>query len=259
MNTRLILVLILLIAGCQPAANHNSREHGTLTISAAASLKDAFGEVATLYQQQTGDDVVFNFGASGTLQKQIESGASVDVFASAGSKQMDELAAKQLIDGETRRDFAENELVLIVPKDAGIKINGFEELTRPEIKRIAVGNPATVPAGQYARQAFEFMKFGSDFQQKLILAEDVRQVLDYVVRGETDAGVVYKTDALIAGDNVRIVATASPTSHDPIRYPIAVIKDSKQKPMAAKFIDVLLSPAGQAILSKYGFSSVPAK
>src|SRR3954447_11475809 len=140
----LVILTFLLAAGCQSSASNTARADGTVTISAAASLKDAFGEIATLYRQQTGNDVAFNFGSSGALQKQIENGAPVDLFASAGAKQMDDLAALQLIDADTRRDIAENELVVIVPKDSTIKIDDLRALDRPEIKRVAVGNPATV-------------------------------------------------------------------------------------------------------------------
>jgi len=263
MNKLLLFSLLpLVFAGCQttaPTSNNASTGNGTVTISAAASLKDAFNEVAAVYRKQTGRDVTFNFGASGTLQKQIETGAEVDVFASAGEQQMDALVSEQLIDNDTRRDFAKNELVLIVPQDSEIKITGFDQLGNKEIKRIAAGNPKTVPAGLYAQQVFAFMKLGDAFQQKLVLAEDVRQVLDYVVRAEVDAGVVYKTDAMVGGDKVKVVATAPPDSYDPILYPIAVVKDTADKQAARQFIDVLTGPDGHAILSKYGFSTPNTK
>lgn len=263
MKKILIFALICLAcAGCRssgPSRNDSSENHVALTISAAASLKDAFVEIASLYEKKTGQDVVFNFGASGALQKQIETGAAVDIFASAGSKQMDDLAAKQLVDNETRRDFAGNELVLIVPQDSKITLSDFAQLNEGEVKQIAVGNPKTVPAGQYSQQVFLFLKLDDVLQQKLVLAEDVRQVLDYVERGEVDAGIVYKTDAMIAGGKVRMVAEAPPTSHDPILYPIAIINDSNQKNEAQKFIEILCGPDGQSILSKYGFSVVNGK
>ncbi|HEY2865758.1 MAG TPA: molybdate ABC transporter substrate-binding protein [Pyrinomonadaceae bacterium] len=248
----------LVFAGCHttaPTLNNNSGNSAALTISAAASLKDAFNEVAAVFKKQTGQDVTFNFGASGTLQKQVETGAGVDIFASAGEQQMDALVSKQLIDDQTRRDFAKNELVLIAPRDSKLKLSGFDQLSGTEIERIAEGNPKTVPAGQYAQEVFTFMKFGNDFQQKLIFAEDVRQVLNYVERAEVDAGIVYKTDAMVAGDKVRVIATAPPESHGPILYPIAVVKDSANKQAAKMFIDILTGPEGQTILSKYGFSA----
>lgn len=257
---RLLLILLaLIIVGCQsnpptslPGAPENTEN---LTVSAAASLRDAFNEIGELYKSKTGRGVSFNFGASGALQKQIESGAPVDVFASAGEKQMNEIADKGLIDAATRRDFARNTLVLIVPQDSKLKLNAFADLVKPEVQKIAVGNPKTVPAGQYTEQLFENGNLKNTVQPKLILAEDVRQVLDYVVRGEVDAGVVYMTDARVAGEKVSIAATAPEAGHSPILYPIAVIRDSRQKQAAQEFVDFVGGAEGQTILQKYGFAS----
>jgi molybdate transport system substrate-binding protein len=254
----LFVLLLLSLGGCRensPASGNTPPNQEALTISAAVSLKDAFNEIAGLYKAETGRGVNFNFGASGALQRQIETGAPVDVFASAGARQMDELAGKSLVETATRRDFARNALVLIVPPDSRINLTNFSELNQQEVQKIAVGNPKTVPAGQYTEQLFEKMNLKSVLQPKLILAEDVRQVLDYVVRGETDAGVVYATDAQIAGGKIRVAATASEDSHDPILYPIAVVKDSKQKEAAQRFLDLVLSPEGQNIFRKYGFTT----
>ncbi|HJZ80349.1 MAG TPA: molybdate ABC transporter substrate-binding protein, partial [Pyrinomonadaceae bacterium] len=188
------------------------------------------------------------------LLKQIESGAPADVFASAGAKQMDDLAAKNLIVVSTRADFARNVLVLIQPVNS-TSIFTFDDLARPEVKKIAIGNPKTVPAGQYTEQTFNQMKLWLQVQPKLVYAEDVRQVLDYVVRGEVDAGVVYASDATAAG--TRTVARAPDESHDPIVYPIAIVSDSRRREAAQKFIDLVLSAEGQGILAKHGF--VPAR
>lgn len=250
----LIFLFLALLIGCQTASKPQPNE--SLTVSAAASLKDAFSEIAELHKSQKGKTVNFNFGASGTLQKQIEESSPVDIFASAGEKQMNELAEKGLIEENSRRDFAKNQLVLVVPTDSKISINSFAELINPEIKKIAVGESKTVPVGQYTEQVFDKMNIKNDLQPKLISAQDVRQVLDYVGRGEVDAGIVYATDAKIAGDKVRIAATAPVDSHKPIIYPIAVIKDSANKQLAQEFIQVLISEEGQNILQKYGFIAV---
>lgn len=253
----LIFVLsIFILGGCRansPTLNNSSQDKEPLIVSAAVSLKDAFNEIGDLYKSKTGKNSSFNFGASGALQKQIETGAPVDVFASAGEKQMDELVAKDLIDTTTRRDFARNSLVLIVPKDSKLNVKTFSDLTISEVKKIAVGNPKTVPAGQYTEQFFDKTGLKNSLQSKLILAEDVRQGLDYVARGEVDAGIVYESDARIAGEKVRVVAIASEDAHDPILYPIALVKDGKQKTAARQFTDLVLSAEGQNILRKYGF------
>ncbi len=252
------LVLFLVFCGviaCGPSTDGPAGDNAAITVSAAVSLKDVFNEIGVLYKARTGSDAAFNFGASGNLQRQIEAGAPSDVFASAGSKQMDELAAKGLIDDGSRRDMAANTLVLVVPSGLRLTIAGFSDLANAEVKRIAVGNPKTVPAGQYTEQVFTRSGIKQGLEPKLILAEDVRQVLDYVKRGEVDAGIVYATDAQIAGDRVRVAATAPDGGHDPILYPIAVIKDTKNKRAASQFVDTVMSPEGQAILEKYGFRS----
>lgn len=258
-----ILALILCFAGCQKNSSVSNgapdSEGENLTVSAAVSLKDAFAEIGALYKSKTGRTVSFNFGASGALQRQIETGAPVDVFASAGEKQMDELAAKNLIDAETRRDFARNTLVLIAPPDAKLNLTDFAQLQNPSVQKIAVGNPKTVPAGEYTAQVFDRLNLKDGLQSKLIFAEDVRQVLDYVVRGEADAGIVYATDARSAGAKVRVAATAAENLHAPVRYPIALITDGRQKQAAREFLELVTSAEGQNILRKYGFAAAPER
>jgi molybdate transport system substrate-binding protein len=248
------LVAIALVSACRPKEPGAANE---LVVSAAVSLKDAFKEIARLHEQRTGAKIRFNFGASGALQKQIESGAPADIFASAGAKQMDELAARNLIVPTSRKDFARNGLVLIEPTN-GASISSFADLTKADIKKIAVGNPKTVPAGQYTEQTLNQLKLLPDVQAKLIYAEDVRQVLDYVMRSEVDAGIVYSSDALSGGNRIKTVTRAPDDSHDPILYPIAVVKDSRNGDAAQKFIDLVMSPEGQDILVKYGFISTTA-
>jgi molybdate transport system substrate-binding protein len=251
-----LALLVLAITGCRSNGPSSSGSTANeLTISAAVSLKDAFNEIAEINEKRTGTKIHFNFGASGALQKQIESGAPADLFASAGARQMDDLATKGFIVPDTRKDFARNSLVLIVPaKSAGV--SSFSDLANPAVRKVAVGNPKTVPAGQYTDQTFNKLKLLPQIQPKLIFAEDVRQVLDYVVRDEVEAGVVYSSDALSAGDKVKVVARAADDLHDPILYPIAAVKDSKRQEAARKFIDLVLSSEGQAILVKHGFLAI---
>lgn len=251
-----LLLLLFIFAGC--SSNNTTNKPEDLTVSAAVSLKDAFNEIGAIYKAKTGRKVNFNFGASGALQRQIETGAPVDVFASAGEKQMDELVSKGIVDAANRRDFTRNKLVLIVPADSKLNLSDFSQLNNPDVKKIAVGNPKTVPAGQYTAQVFEKLNLQNALQPKLIFAEDVRQTLDYVVRGEVDAGVVYASDAKIAAEKIRVVVTASEDTHDAILYPIAII-NTKQIMAGREFIDLVLSAEGQNILQKYGFSSVSEK
>jgi molybdate transport system substrate-binding protein len=234
----------------------DSSSRSEITVSAAASLKDAFGEIGKQYESRTGSKVNFNFGASGALQKQIESGAPVDVFASAGRPQMDALASQDLIEPGTQRDFARNVLVLVVPADSTSGPTSFTDLGGAKVTRLAVGNPKTVPVGQYAQQALTRLGLWQQLQPRLILAEDVRQTLDYVARGEVDAGIVYASDVRAADNKVRKVATAPTDLHDPILYPIAVVRASSAKDAARAFIDAVMNDEGQRILGTYGFERV---
>ncbi len=247
-----LLVLFLLLVN-PPLANGDRPPSGRILISAAISLKDAFVEIGRIFQARTGVGADFNFGASGILQRQIEAGAPVDVFASAGAKQMDDLQANGLILNETRRDFARNALELVLPAGQNATISSFSDLSLPKLRRLAIGNPKTVPAGHYAEQTLRSLKLWESLQSKLILAEDVRQVLDYVVRGEVDAGIVYATDVSIAGGRVLDAARAPEQTHDPILYPIAVVRGTRQKAAAQRFVETVFNPEGQKILAKYGF------
>lgn len=225
---------------------------GELTVSAAASLTNAFQELKPLFEKAApGTTLLFNFAASGPLLKQIESGAPVDVFASADQKTMDQADAKNLIDKASRKDFAANSLVMIVPSAPKSALKGPKDLTGKAVERIAIGNPDSVPAGNYARQSLTSEKLFDVLKPKFVLGESVRQVLDYVGRGEVQAGFVYKTDALIAKDKVEIVAEMK--GHDPVTYPAAAIAASAKKAEAAKFMAFLLAPEAQAVLAKYGF------
>ncbi|MCI0389574.1 MAG: molybdate ABC transporter substrate-binding protein [Acidobacteria bacterium] len=256
------MIIVIAAAGLacrrsEPAGSNGDSQAGReITVSAAASLKDAFREISKQSEERAGARINFNFGASGALQKQIESGAPVDVFASAGIPQMDALATQGLIAQETRRDFARNTLVLVVPTDSTSGITAFADLGGAKVTKLAVGNPKTVPVGQYAEQSLTCLGLWQRLGPRLILAEDVRQALDYVARGEVDAGIVYASDVRATGDRVRTVATAPADSHDPILYPIAVVRASSHQDAARSFIDAVISDEGQRILEKYGFGRI---
>lgn len=255
----IIVVASASLACCRSepsGGNRDSQAGREITVSAAVSLRDAFREISKQYGERTGAKINFNFGASGALQKQIESGAPVDVFASAGIPQMDALATQGLIASETRRDFARNTLVLVVPADSTSGITAFADLGGAKVTKLAVGNPKTVPVGQYAEQSLTRLGLWQGLGPRLILAEDVRQALDYVARGEVDAGIVYASDVRATGDRVRTVATAPADSHDPILYPIAVVRAGGRQEAARSFIDAVMSDEGQRILEKYGFERV---
>ncbi|KAB2334506.1 molybdate ABC transporter substrate-binding protein [Cytobacillus depressus] len=236
----------------KPAAE--SQEKVELTISAAASLKDAMDVIQHTYQEDHPNVTLdFNFGASGSLQQQISQGAPVDLFFSAAEDKFDLLVEEGLIAKEDGVDLLGNSLVLVVPKgDQSIK--GFEELATAGFDKISIGTPETVPAGKYAKESFEKMGIWKDVEPKVVYAKDVRQVLSYVETGNVGAGIVYKTDALTS-DQVEIVATAKPDTHTPIIYPVGIIKDSKHYEAAKEFYDYLLSDAALKVFEEYGFTT----
>jgi molybdate transport system substrate-binding protein len=223
-----------------------------LLVSAAASLTNAFGEVGKQFEAANpGVKVIFNFGASGALLQQIDKGAPVDVFASADQKTMDRAKERSLILPETRQDFVSNGLVLIVPIDSKLGVKGVKDLADPRIARIALGNPETVPAGRYTQEALTNAGLWEKLKAKFIYAENVRQALDYVTRGEVDAGFVFATDAAVAKDKVQVSAVTE--GHTPIHYPVAVVAGTKKKELSQRFVDFLLGSQGRDILALYGF------
>jgi molybdate transport system substrate-binding protein len=231
-----------------------------ITVSAALSLKNALEEMGKTFEgRNKGAKIRFNFGASGDLMRQIEGGAPVDVFASASPKEMDELESRGLIVSGSRIDFASNALVIVVPSDSSHGIRSFADLASDRIRRIAVGNFKTSPAGRYAEEAFQYYKILPSITNKLIFAENVRQVLDYVARKEVDAGTVYATDARLRINKVKVAVIADIRSHSRITYSLAKINNSSDDKLAEEFIDFTLSKEGQKILGKYGFKSINNK
>ncbi len=223
-----------------------------ITVSAAASLTDAFKELAPKFEAaRPGATVRFNFVASGVLLQQIDQGAPVDVFASADQETMDRAADRKLIAPGTRRNFAANSLVLVEPARGGTGIKTLQDLSGPAVQRIAVGKTATVPVGRYTRQVLESARLWTTLEPKFVQADSVRQVLDYVARGEADAGFVYRTDARIMGDKVKVVL--EPSVATPVSYPVAAVRDSPQPALAKAFIDFLGTDAARQTLDKFGF------
>lgn len=223
-----------------------------LTVSAAASLNPAFRELAPLYESQhPRQRLRLNFGASGALLQQIAKGAPVDVFASADQETMDQAQQLGLVRLEQRRNFAANTLVLVVPAGARSVPKSLADLVQPVYARIAIGLPASVPVGRYTQAALEKAQLWAVLEPKMIRANHVRQALDYVARGEVDAGFVYGTDAALMADKLRLALTV-PTE-TPVLYPAAPVASSPRAAEARNFVAFLLSPVAQAVLAKYGF------
>lgn len=248
-----LAVIVLGVVGVRPAISQE------LTLSVAISMKDAVEELGRAFvASHPGVRLRYNLGSSGELQKQIEAGAPVDLFISAAQPQMDELEQQGLILRATRRDFAGNVLVAITPLDPHLAITDPGDLLAPRVGRISIGNPRTVPAGQYAEESLRALGLWERVRPKLVLAENVRQVLEYVARGEVDAGLVYATDVAVRAGRIAEAFRLPGDTHRPIVYPAAVVSASRQAALASTFLDALVSPEGQAVLARLGFQPPPA-
>ena len=225
----------------------------TLTFSVAASLQNAMRAIKPLYEQQSpAVNIVYNFGSSGSLQYQIERGAPVDIFISAAPQQMNALEKKGLLLNNTRKNLLKNQVILITSKGKN-NIADFQDLTKNNVQKIAIGNPQSVPAGQYAKEVLENFNLYNELTSKFIFAKDVRQVLFYVETSNVEGGLVYATEAKIS-EKVKVVATAPENYHSPIIYPVAVINNSQHPEAAKKFIQFLFSELAQEVFKKYGFT-----
>jgi molybdate transport system substrate-binding protein len=224
-----------------------------LHVAAAASLTDAMKELAEAYKAEHPEiTLTFNFGSSGALQQAIENGGETDLFFSAAQKQMDALEKSGNLAVGTRRDLLENSVVLVVPADSSLNLKSFADLSKAELKHIALGEPKGVPVGQYAEEILTQLNILEQVKERAVYGSDVRQVLSWVAAGEADCGVVYATDAAI-DPNVRVAAKAPEGSHKPVIYPAAVIKGTKHPDEAKTFLDFISSDKAKAIFEKYGF------
>lgn len=250
------------LAACAGANQLSPAKNSTtLIVSAAASLQGAIEAIGDVYTQENlaktvQVSIVHNFGSSGSLQQQIEQGAPVDVFISAAPKQMDALQEKDLLRNETRRDLLNNRIVLITPLDVE-SVSSFEDLITNTVNKVSIGDPNSVPAGEYARETLAALGLYETLQeqQRLVFAKDVRQVLSYVALGNVEAGLVYATDAATSAQ-VQPIMTAPEGTHQPIIYPVAVVKQTQNPQAAQQFVEFLSSDAAAVIFAEFGFSMV---
>ncbi|MBH8574611.1 molybdate ABC transporter substrate-binding protein [Nostocaceae cyanobacterium CENA369] len=255
-----VCLSLLLVVGCNQTTTPNlsstaspASQSATLTISAAASLKDAMEAIKPLYAKENSNvKLTYNFGSSGALQQQIEQGAGVDIFISAATKQVDALQKKGLLLDGTRKDLLKNQIVLIAPQNSTV-VADFKDLTKPSVKKIALGEPKSVPAGQYAQQVLTSSKIFGQIKSKAVYAKDVRQALNYVESGNADAGIVYLSDAK-STPKVKIVATAPENTHSPVVYPIAILKSTKNVDAAKNFVQFLSGNQAKTVFEKQGFT-----
>ena len=243
-----LIVFLAIVAASRPVAA------AELLVSAVASLTNAFKTIGAEFERvHSSDKVIFNFAASDVLVKQIAEGAPVDVFASADEAAMDKAVTARLIVAPTRFNFAGNRLVLALPIDSRLRVGTLEELNAKAVRRIAISQPATVPVGRYAKAVLDQARLWGPLQERFIYTQNVRQTLDYLARGEVDAGFVYATDAALMKEKVRVALEINTTR--PVVYPIAVTTSSKNGQLSRQFVELVKSVAGQSILQRFGFTN----
>jgi molybdate transport system substrate-binding protein len=248
--SRGLLAVAIALALAAPAAAGAE----TLTCSVAISMKEAVEELGRRFVAGHPDVTVrYNFGASGALARQIEAGAPVDVFVSAARQEMDDLERGGLLLPGTRRVFARNVLTVVAPADVAFVPARPPDLLDGRVRHVVIGNPRTVPVGRYAEQSLRALGLWERLHDRLVLAENVRQVLDYVARGEADAGFVYATDVAAAGGRVREGFRPAPDTYLPVTYPAAVVRDTRHAGAARAFVDLLAGADARAVLARFGF------
>ncbi len=228
-----------------------------LTVSAASSLKAAMTDIGKAFDAANGSTTTFNFDASGTLQKQIEGGAPVDVFASAAMKQVTALKDSSLVDAASIKTFAGNEIVLVVPADSTLGLTSFQDLTKDTVKKIGYGDPKAAPHGVAAEEILSTLGILDRVKPKVVYAQNVSQALQYITSGEVDAGIIFSTEAKAGGAKVKVVAKADQAWYTKATNPIALVSASKAKDLGQVFIDFVMGPEGQSILAAYGFLPAP--
>lgn len=255
--SRYALALLAFLLSVTAPGGAEERAQPELTVFAAASLTDVLTEIGAAFEAKRGVHVRFSFAASPALARQIESGAAADVFVSADLEWMDYLVQRSLIDPATRRNVANNRLVLIAPQDSGIELKiapGFALLQALGDGRLATGDPASVPVGRYARAALTSLGVWQQVESRLVPAENVRAALALVSRGEVPLGIVYRTDALIDA-KVKVIDVFPEDTHPPIVYPAAATTHAE--PSASSFLAFLGDPATRQLFVKYGFGTPP--
>lgn len=257
----MLIISVLMISCSSPKQTSTTKEDKVssepsieLNISAAASLKESMADIQNEFKKvKPNITLTVNFGASGSLQQQIEQGAPCDIFISAGQSQMKALEDKALILENTRKDLVKNDLVLVGYKDT--KITSIADLTSDKVAKIAVGEPKSVPAGKYADEVFEALGIKKAISSKLVFAKDVKEVLAWTTSGNADVGFVYKSDVLTS-DTAKIIETIPEDKHSPITYPIGIIKASKSPDAAKSFEEFLFNGKCQEIFKKYGYGTI---
>lgn len=249
-----VLITVLILVACSANDERNTNEDPIeLTVSAASSLTDVMKELKEIYEADNQVELMLNFAGSGKLAQQIQQGAPVDVFISANEKWVDTLVEERLIHADSIIDVTSNKLVLITGIDTSINYESFKDINPNELSNIAVGQPESVPAGEYTKKVLEAIDKWEDIEPHIIYAKDVRQVLTYVETGNAEIGFVYKSDGL-SSDKVQILTESNPKQHSAIVYPAGITTETKQQDEAEKFLTFLKSDEAQKVFEAYGFT-----
>lgn len=243
------------LSGCAEKGGKSSKKT-ELTVLAAASLTEACNDIERLYESRNSDtDLLFSYGGSGALQTQIEEGAPADVFFSAAKKQMNALIDEELVDKDTVNELLENKIVLIVPEENPAGVKGFDDVISDNVAVIGLGEPSSVPVGQYSEEIFDHLGILDAVSRKASYASDVKQVLSWVEAGNADCGVVYSTDAN-CGEGIAVICEAPENSHNRVIYPAGLVSSSNHKEEAKAFLSFLESGECRDIFEKYGFTAL---
>ena len=247
----------MMALGLWPRGRPEMDDHlqGEITVLAAASLVDAMEQLGDEFERSHRVRVRFDFAASGVLRTKIEAGAQVDLFLSASPRHMDVLEAKEFLDASTRRSFLRNELACVVPLGSTLNVHDSHDLIENRVRRIAIGDAAYVPAGEYGKEALLQLGLWHQLQDKLVPCADARAALAQVESGAADAAIVYMSDAS-STDNVKVAFVFSPDDTAPITYPGCVLKDAPNPHTAQMFLDFLLSSKAAGVLTRHGFQPV---
>lgn len=244
-----VLVLFMVLPGCTQEA----QKQAELNVYAAISLTDALGEIGTAFTAENGVKIFYNFAASTTLQRQLEKGATADVFISASPRQVVALETNGLLEAESRKDLLTNRLVLVSDESAGISMETLTNLAVPEISRVAIGHPNIVPAGTYAKEALVHFGLWETLQSKFVFGTDVRATLAYVTAGNADVAIVYKTDTTLTR-RIKVLYQLPSEAYTSIIYPAVIMKGSPHKQLARRFMTYLHSMESGKVFEKHGFT-----
>jgi len=244
----LLILQTVFLSNCRSKPENSDASE--LTVAAAADVTPAFEEIGKLFQDKYKIKVIYTFGSTGMLAQQIGNGAPVDIFAAANVSYIDQIESKGLIIPGSKAIYARGRIALWVPKESNIKVEQLKDLTRADVKRIAIANPDHAPYGTAAREAFQSAGIWAEVQPKLVFADNIRQTLQYAQTGNVEVAIVALSLSKQSDGRWTLIPEEL---HKPINQALAIIKGTKNERGARQFSEFVLGPEGRAVLSKYGF------